>query len=391
MALPTLAQQRGLAYAPIPFAVLSFVSSSCVIYHLLCRHRQKLERMYHRLVLAMNFAILVMSFTWVWRPFAVPEGAFPPIYPAASGTIQTCTASGFLSLMFSLAVPTYYASLGLQAFLGIKNNFREEKYKWIEKWIHLLAYCVPCAISIVFAATENFNPSGSGCYPGKAPLGCGMNPDVPCTRGMDLHSFGVIVALILVFLYFVFPPSMMIAMRCWIGKVRKRTEGSRGMQKVRVSAQKQMMKSVSVQISVYLFSFWLTWIFSLTHEIYKITTSQLQYGLLILGNCMVASQGFVLAIDYFLLQRLGRLRVECDVTSSRSKQRPEDLTVEDIRLSVERKAEAGSEVIDDKRESYAFNIFDGVPDEDSPWARFLDQDCDYHSDNSNTPNDDGTP
>ena len=92
MTAPTLAQQRGLAIAPIPFAASSFLSSSYVIYYLVWKQRQKLKRLYHRLVLAMNVALLPLSFTYIWSSFAIPEGT--PNYYGASGTIQTCTAQG---------------------------------------------------------------------------------------------------------------------------------------------------------------------------------------------------------------------------------------------------------------------------------------------------------
>lgn len=157
----TTAQERGLAFAPMPFATLSFFSSSYVIYHLLFQKRKKLERMYHRLILALNFTLILFSVCYVWAPFAVPEGTAHK--PFAAGTIQTCTAQGtclpssvfskrlscftnvhempkislnegFIFVTCLLASPVYYGSLSAQAYLSIKNNFKEEKYKWIEKW-----------------------------------------------------------------------------------------------------------------------------------------------------------------------------------------------------------------------------------------------------------------
>lgn len=90
--LPTPAQQKGLAVARLPFLALSFLSSGCVIYFLLRRERQRLGRLYHRLVLAMNVALLFLSAVQIWSPFAVPEGT--PGFFGASGTVETCTASG---------------------------------------------------------------------------------------------------------------------------------------------------------------------------------------------------------------------------------------------------------------------------------------------------------
>ena len=89
---PTITQQRAAAIALRPSEIVSFFSPSYVIYYLLCKERHKLKRLYHRLVLAMNFALLLISSTYAWSPFAVPEGT--PYYFGASGTIQTCTANG---------------------------------------------------------------------------------------------------------------------------------------------------------------------------------------------------------------------------------------------------------------------------------------------------------
>lgn len=107
MTTPTLAQQKGLAIAPLPFAGLSFLSSSYVIYFLLGKERQRLGRMYHRLVLSMNVANLFLSLLWMWSPFAVPEGT--PNYFGASGTIQTCTASGAFAALWSLSSGLFVA------------------------------------------------------------------------------------------------------------------------------------------------------------------------------------------------------------------------------------------------------------------------------------------
>ena len=93
MTPPTPAQQRGLAYAPLPSAFLSTLSCLYIIHHLLIRERSKLQRLYHRLVLAMNLALLLLSLVWIWAPFAVNE-EYSKYFVAARGTEGTCTVSG---------------------------------------------------------------------------------------------------------------------------------------------------------------------------------------------------------------------------------------------------------------------------------------------------------
>mmetsp|Transcript_34687 Transcript_34687/g.60986 ORF Transcript_34687/g.60986 Transcript_34687/m.60986 type:complete len:251 (-) Transcript_34687:116-868(-) len=239
-------------------------------------------------------------------------------------------------------------------------------------------------MATVFAVTENFNPAGSGCWIAKAPRGCETDPNVPCQRGQNVNNFELIAGLSIVSLYFVLPPSVVIAMYCWIRKIQKRVERSRGMQQIREHARKQMIRSIANQISLYLFSFWFTFVPRMISFVYRILTGNIIYELLIFANCIFALQGFIMAMVYFTLQRLGTPKVECGPSSSAGLRR--EITVHDIRSSVaERKAKVGSEETDDRRESYIFNIFDGAPDEDSPWARYIVQDDDY-SDNADTPN-----
>ena len=68
--MPTTTQMRALAYAPKPFAALSFLSSLFGMYYLLIRHPEKRKRMYHRLILSTFVCIMPLSFclflgTWV--------------------------------------------------------------------------------------------------------------------------------------------------------------------------------------------------------------------------------------------------------------------------------------------------------------------------------------
>ena len=63
---PTTSEQRALAYAPKPFALLSFLSSLFVMYYLLIRHPEKRKRMYHRLMLSTFGCFLPLSFAIFW-------------------------------------------------------------------------------------------------------------------------------------------------------------------------------------------------------------------------------------------------------------------------------------------------------------------------------------
>mmetsp|Transcript_18538 Transcript_18538/g.38773 ORF Transcript_18538/g.38773 Transcript_18538/m.38773 type:complete len:330 (-) Transcript_18538:132-1121(-) len=285
MVPPTTSQQMGAAYAPMPFAIISFLSSSYVVYHLLFQERQKLKRLYHRLVLAMNLALLPLAFVNAWTTLPAPEGT--PNVVGAMGTVSTCTAQGILRMTLSFAVATYYASLILQAFMGIRNNFKEQNYRWIERYIHFVAYCIPCIYAIIFAATDNFNPSGSGCWYAKAPWGCETDPDVACQRGRDIKYFAFVVWFTNIFLYVIFPTSVVFAMGCWMKKTRKESASSgSGMTIMREKARKEMTHKVYLQLSIYLISTWSTCTLAVINAMYQAATGDFMYNLLILASCI---------------------------------------------------------------------------------------------------------
>jgi len=57
------------------------------------------------------------------------------------------------------------------------------------------------------------------------------------------------------------------------------------------------------------------------------------------------------------------------------------ITVQEIRSNADKKLEVSTErAVDDVAESYVFNIFDGASDENSPWAKYIDNDDDSCSD-----------
>lgn len=128
--------------------------------------------------------------------------------------------------MSAVAVMYYNASLVLQAYLGIKNNFNEEKYTWIEKWLHFFAWCAPLGWAITFAVKENFNPVLIGCAISKAPLGCDLNGSgMSCERGTLSESAEKVFAASHFLIFLLFPPVVILLMYLWMKKIpRKETK-----------------------------------------------------------------------------------------------------------------------------------------------------------------------
>eukprot|EP00957_Ditylum_brightwellii_P193855 14762572-Ditylum_brightwellii.AAC.1 len=102
MITPNETQQRAIAYAIKPLAALSFLSASYVLYRLLIQKPEKLKRIYHRIIFAMNICILVHAVVDFVGTWAMPVGT--PYRIGASGNQATCTVQGFVSIFLRLAV-----------------------------------------------------------------------------------------------------------------------------------------------------------------------------------------------------------------------------------------------------------------------------------------------
>jgi len=101
-------------------------------------------------------------------------------------------------------------------------------------------------------------------------------------------------------------------------------------------------------------------------------------------------------VVYFTLQKMGRKRTKWDYSNNNilsSDKYGHGLTVSDIRSNAQRRSENDNEDATNSEESleesFNFNVFDGTPDPDSPWARFFDQGD--QSDDANAPGEGGQP
>jgi hypothetical protein len=135
-----------------------------------------------------------------------------------------------------------------------------------------------------------------------------------------------------------------------------------------------MMKSIAIQISLYLFSFWLTFLPTVITYGYRVMTGEILYNAAILANCIFTLQGFIMVWVYFSLDKVGKPKPNSLTNASSKVGVRRQLTVKDIRTNAERKGENETDVDSEERISFVFNIFDGVPNEDSPWAKFIDAD-----------------
>lgn len=131
------AQQIALAIVPKFTSFLSLLGSSWVIVEVLTE-REKMQSVYHRLLLAMSIYDVLES---VWNfasTWPIVRGT-PNIW-GASGTTQSCTTQGFF-LQLGLAIPMYNAFLSIYYLLVIKYNMPDARLrKRVEPPMHVAAF-----------------------------------------------------------------------------------------------------------------------------------------------------------------------------------------------------------------------------------------------------------
>ena len=164
----TDAQRFTLAIVPRIAACISLLSS---VYMAVAAFRQRKSRIYHRLMFGLTIHMIQYSVWNIYGPAAVPVGT-PNVWGAA-GSTQTCTAQGFF-LQVSQAGYFYYVLLAVYSFQAVRHNFNEEKYIWMEKWIHVAVHIWPFGTAFYLLSIEAFNFLGHySCWIASIPFGCG--------------------------------------------------------------------------------------------------------------------------------------------------------------------------------------------------------------------------
>lgn len=182
-------QQIALAVAPVVTGVLSFLGSLCIIYIIVKEREKKLQKTYHRLLLAMSAADIVGSVRACCSSFAMPVGS----WWMAHGNTATCEFQGFAAQL-SISAALYSACLGIYFFITIKNVDKSKIARCIEPVMHGLAILFPVTTAIAGLVLNLFNPVelGVGCWVSAYPTGCADTLDIECTRGQNA---GILVLL----------------------------------------------------------------------------------------------------------------------------------------------------------------------------------------------------
>jgi ABC-type enterochelin transport system permease subunit len=82
-------QQKWTAITPKPFALISILSSSYIIHHVL-KSTKRRSQIFHRLLLGLSICDVFASISFFMGTWPIPRGT-PGVY-LASGTKATCDA-----------------------------------------------------------------------------------------------------------------------------------------------------------------------------------------------------------------------------------------------------------------------------------------------------------
>ncbi len=374
----TDAEQKAIAYAPKAPAVLSLLSSLCVI-HFFIMHPEKRVKMYHRLAFAMSLYGIVLSIVFITGTSAFPTDSLHSY--GAMGSTVTCTLQGMGAQLSCSGIPLYYSSLSIYSYLSIKSQFKEEKIKWIEPWIHGTINSYTVMTTFVLVLTKNLNPSGPACWIETFPERCGQHTNIPCKRGnpTQIGLFSWLFSGIPVYGAMFFTTYIMIV----IYKSQVRKEDIHNLQRRKQlfeTARRKKSRIIAIQAFLYLMAYYTAFILPLA------TRTTMYFGLKtnnwmrIIGSCAVSLQSFFFTLVYLGLQIS---------SGNHERQMCENSYLNTLKKRISQTSTTG--ILDEPSDTdncptetrsrrRSFSIFDGSKKSTSPWGMFLyDDDSDDDS------------
>ena len=359
-------EQKAMAFVPKAPALLSFISSICVIVFFI-RHKEKRVKMYHRIVFTMSLYGALMSIMFMIGTAAFPTGT--PMAYGASGTVASCVTQGIIA-QFCHSIPLYYSSLSIYCYLAVKANFQEKKIVWIEKWIHGVISVYVFTAGITLGATGSFNPSGPICFIEAYPPLCGQDSNnAPCERSSAKRSemFALFLSAIPTYSALLIAVTMMIA--TYNAQLRKEDINKLQRRKqLFETARRKKSRIIAIQASLYVMAFFVCFIMPI------VTRTSMMFGLptsnvmRIIGAFMLPLQNFAFTMVYFGLQNSGgneqkSLRDTSYCAELRKR-------IDDPNRS-EKTKKLDASILRRTMRKASYSIFDGSKFSSSPWSMFL--------------------
>ena len=184
---PTISQLKVLAILPMISGSFSIIGSSLIIYRIRIDRKNRLSKVYHRLIYAMSSLDIFQSIFAALSTIPVPKDASPAW--ANYGNNTSCKLQAF-GIVATSGVMFYNCALSLYFFLSIKFGMRDcTLKKVIEPSMHILCLGWPICWAITGLLLNVYNFSGNKCWIAPNPIDCIKKEQVECIEGEFAYSF----------------------------------------------------------------------------------------------------------------------------------------------------------------------------------------------------------
>lgn len=175
-------------------AIIS-LTASCILIRIIQRSNDRFSTTYHRLLLGMSVADILLSIGYAHFNFTAPSDNNYFVWNAR-GNQMTCSAQGFVFLLGFSSSPLYNCSINLYSLAVVRYQKTNDYIrKRIEPFLHGGPILYAIITSTILLANKNINDAGGGsCYaPVYEPPHCTGYEDgeirdgfnIPCGRGRD--------------------------------------------------------------------------------------------------------------------------------------------------------------------------------------------------------------
>jgi len=140
---------------------LSTISSITIMFLIVFRSRDALDRVYHRIMFGMSAADVLMSTAIAVTTLAMPrDSIYGQFEGLMLGNQATCNIQGFLFTFGGLCTSMYNASLMVYFYLSIHNRMSDANIsRCIEPFLHIASVGYGLVLGIAFLVFELYNPT----------------------------------------------------------------------------------------------------------------------------------------------------------------------------------------------------------------------------------------
>lgn len=362
------AELKILAIAPKPLALVSFF---CAFYTVIdiCRCPVRRHKVYHRLVLAMMSVTAINCICWFIGTWAMPANR--GVYQA-HGTAATCKVQGSFILFGANCAVLYYCMQSIFFYIAVNCDFKEERLRKYEPWLHVLPWLFPAIWTAIGIAKDYMKPAGPWCLLSSEIEHKFWSPacyNKECPRDNFYIMFTRIVFVLFCLSFFTATIMVFLAYQIEKKKVIMNSKKIVGKKILVEKLRKEKARQAMKQGLFYLISFY-TCIFTSTVSriIQSNNRNKVHFPTLLIGVLAVSSQGIIL----FLVYDRTRLRQKVHENNQDDTEHRHNsiTTVADIENNILTNKRTTPTPRRNSLKKIAFSIFDGTSSS-SVWAEFI--------------------